>query len=171
MWPAYEVLDTVGYDNASVEAEGCRTNADALRDAVAQAPVSIALRRAAMLCAEAHGDDAAAERAMAPLAALSKLALSGVTDNPQGAVIRVLNHSDVYALVRTMGLEWRYEYYESHHMARTFPFVVAAWDPQKKVERHLRFDWIDADVRMLPNTPEARFPAFRSDGVNLARAD
>ena len=166
MWPAYDVLDTVGYDNASVEAEGCRTNADALRDAVAQAPVSIALRRAAMLCAEALGDDAAAERAMAPLAALSKLALSGVTDNPQGAVIRVLIHSDVYGLVHTMGLEWRYEYYESHHMARTFPFVVAAWDPQKKVERHLRFDWIDADVRMMPNTPEARFPGFRSDAVN-----
>ena len=165
MLPAYEALEKVGYTNAAVEAEGCRANADTLRDAVAQVPVSIALRRAAMLCAEALGDDAAAERALVPLAALAKYALSGVTDNPQGAPIRVLRHAEVYALVATMGLEWRYEYYESYHMARTFPFVVAAWDPQKKVERHLRFDWVDTTTRLVSGEAAARYPYFRSELV------
>ncbi|KGQ18429.1 TPR domain containing protein [Lysobacter dokdonensis DS-58] len=165
MWPGYDVLAKVGYTDVAVDADGCKANADALQQAIDKAPVSLALRRAAMLCAEAVGDDAAAERALVPLAALSKFALSGGADSPMGPPIRVLRHNDVYALVATMGLEYRYEYYQALHMQRTFPFFVAAWDPEKKVERHLRFDWVDSMMRTIRD-PETRYPHYRTQLAN-----
>lgn len=139
----YDALDKVGYDHAAVDADACREHAVQLRDAVTAAPVSIALHRAAMLCADAIGDAALAEREAAALASLSKHALAGHGDSVWRRPIPVLSPRDVYALIALLGYEYRYDYYRGVDPKRYLPLVVAVWDQEKKVERHLAFDFID----------------------------
>lgn len=139
----YDVLDMVGYTYAAVDADRCRDQDKALREAAQAVPVSIAMHRAAMLCAEAIGDAAAAEREALALAALSKHALASRGDAAWHRPVPVLSPRDIYALIALLGYEFRYEYYKSIHPKRYLPLVVAAWDPDAKVERHLAFDFID----------------------------
>ena len=69
---ALAVLDAVDYTPLSVDAAKCRDNARQVAQAQLLAPVSLAVQRAALLCAEATGDDAAAERATVIIAALAR---------------------------------------------------------------------------------------------------
>lgn len=142
-YSAYDALAEVGYDLESVDPERCRAHRTELDRAVGTAPVSIALRRAALLCAEALGDEDGAERALDALGALSRLALQDGKDIINPKPIRVLGPSDVYALLATSGLQYLYEYYMQVTAQRYFPLVVAAWDEQLEVERHLVFDYVD----------------------------
>ncbi|MES2672093.1 MAG: tetratricopeptide repeat protein [Pseudomonadota bacterium] len=139
----FDALEKVGYDHAAVDADACREHAVELRDAAIAVPVSIALHRAAMLCADALGDAAMAERETAALASLAKHALTGHGDSAWRRPIPVLSPRDVYALVALLGYEYRYDYYRGVDPNRYLPLVVAVWDPEKQVERHLTFDFID----------------------------
>lgn len=159
---AYEALDAVGYTATAVDAALCRNQAARLRDAVATTPVSVALHRAAMLCAEAIGDEATAEHELAALAGLVRHALGSASDSAEGRPIRVLRSHDIRAVVETAGLEPLYARYPYWRVFREFPLVVAAWDPQRKVERHLRFDYVDA-MQALFRSPDTRYPSLRSE--------
>lgn len=141
---AFEVMDAVGYDFSSVDAEQCGEQAAALRASVEAVPVSISLHHVALKCAEALGDTAMAERQALALGALSKLALSDGSGSLWGRPIQVLWPRDIYALLVLLGYEFRYEYFREQYPKRYFPQVVAAWDPEAKLERHLMFDYIDA---------------------------
>lgn len=143
VYDRYDAIDAVGYTGAAVDADACRDHAQALRDAVIAAPVSIALHRVAMLCADAVGDASMAEREAAALAALSKHALAGRGDSAWRKPIAVPSPRDVYALIALLGYEYRYEYYQGVSPKRYLPLRVAVWDPEEKVERHLAFDFID----------------------------
>lgn len=143
-YAGYDLMDEVGYTHTAVDADACRDRAARLREAVAAVPVSIALRRVAMMCADAIGDDAWAEREAKALAALSKHALSAHGDGVWRAPIRVLAPRDVYALLGILGYEFSYEYYRKPRAQRYLPLTVAGWDAEAKVERHLDFDFIDA---------------------------
>ncbi|GAA4794668.1 hypothetical protein [Lysobacter hankyongensis] len=158
---AFDALDAIGATADGVDADRCRDQAAALRDAVTLAPVSIAVHREALRCAEATGDSATAEREAAALAALSKHALAGAGGNPWQAPIRVLSPRDVYQLLALLGYEFRYEYYRDVHPGRYFPMVVAAWDPEAKVERHLSFDYVDATAGISRGDPYAGYPFQR----------
>lgn len=162
----YDAMDAVGYTLASVDAEACRAHGDALREAVKQLPISIAMHRTALLCAEALGDEVQAERETAALAALSKLALSNAGEGHFRKPIRVFSPSDVYALVATLGYEFRYDYYRLVRPERTMPLVVAAWDPDAKVEHHLAFDFIEATHAVDREDEHAGFPIMRNDLVD-----
>lgn len=166
VYPAYDVLDKVGYRPDGVDAVLCREHAGALQAAVAAAPVSIVLRRAAMLCAEAVGDDADAERALTALAALAKLALSQASNNVNPKPIRVLRPDDAYALLHASGLEYRYDYYAEVAVKRYFPLVIAAWDPEAKLEYHLTFDYIDTIQRIDRKDRFSGFPFNRNQYVD-----
>ena len=159
----HDAMDAVGYALASVDADGCRTHGAALREAVRQVPIGIALHRAALLCAEALGDEAEAERETAALAALSKLALANAGEGQFRKPIRVFSPSDVYALVATLGYEFRYEYYRLERPERTMPLVVAAWDPEAQVEHHLAFDFIEATWAVDRDDEHAGFPIMRNE--------
>ena len=122
---AYAVLSSVGYHADGVDAAACAVHASELDAAVRMAPVSIAVRRAAMLCAEATGRDDTAEVEMAVLAALSRHAWSQVSGLNAARPIRVLAASDAYAWLHASGLEFRYDYYGSHRPERYLPMTVA----------------------------------------------
>ncbi|HEY0502778.1 MAG TPA: tetratricopeptide repeat protein [Lysobacter sp.] len=142
-YSAYDILDQVGYQGATVDAERCSRHRADVDRAVATVPVSIAVRRAAFLCAQARKDDADAERQMEALAALSRLALAKAGDPATTWPIRVMAPADAVALIGTSGLEMSYGYYASVWPARYQPLVVVAWDAQAKIERHYVFDFID----------------------------
>jgi TPR repeat protein len=157
----FDAMDAVGYNLAAVDADSCRDQAAQLRAAVEALPVSISMHRVAMMCADAVGDSAGAERESAALAALSKYVLSGSGGTVTGRPIRVVSPRDVYALLVMLGYEFRYEYYKSARPDRYMPMIVAAWDPEAKVERHMSFDFVDATFSIDRDDPYATFPFQR----------
>lgn len=160
-YPAYEALGKVGYNAQSGDPTLCSENGDALKAALGVVPVSIALHRAAMLCAEAVGDSAGAERELLALAALSKHAFAQGSDSRESRPIRLLHPRDAYSLLSTSGLEYLYEYYRQLDVQRYFPSVVVAWDPDAKIERHLSFDFVDAISRINRKDRFSGFPFDR----------
>ncbi len=158
----YDVLDKVGYDLHAVDADACREQRNALDEAVRLAGISIALRHASMLCAEATGDAAVAAREGDAFDALSRLALSQASDIGNAPPIRVLGAQDAYALVAAAGLENLYDYYANLLPARYMPFVIAAWDEEAGSERHLVFDIIDAMNAVVRDDPYSGYPIQRT---------
>lgn len=144
---AYGALTQVGYVVDSVDAAACREHAGALESAARTVPVGLALRHAQLLCAEAAGDGAAADRASEAIAALLRHAAAGATDSPWRAPMRVVRPEDVDAFLQLGGLERRYAYYDQVWPAGGLPLTVAA-AADDGVERHLRFDWIDTLARL-----------------------
>jgi TPR repeat protein len=160
---ALDVLDKVGYDGTSVDAAKCGDNRDAMRAAVAAAPASMAIRRAAFLCADALNDAATAEREMAVLAALSQYAMKQAgTESLMSDPIRVMAAVDAYALVESLGMTAQYEYYSQLRANRYFPLVIAAWDDEAKQERRLRFDYVDTAYTLSRGSSLAGFPMLRT---------
>ena len=157
----FDAMDAVGYNLAAVDADACRDQAAQLRAAVEALPVSISMHRVAMMCADAIGDRAGAERESAALAALSKHALSGNGGTVTGRPIRLVSPRDVYALLVMLGYEFRYEYYKAARPDRYMPMIVAAWDPEAKVERHMSFDFVDATFSIDRDDAYATFPFHR----------
>lgn len=165
--PAYAVLTAVGYDGQQVDADACAREAQALDAALAAAPVGIALQRVALLCAEASGDDRAADAASDALSALARLALAGAGDADWSPPIRILRIEDAYALLFTAGLEVRDSYFHELVPGRHFPLRIAAWDADAGRERDFVFDFIDVGYRIEREAAHAGFPQLR---VELADA-
>ncbi|HEY0659828.1 MAG TPA: hypothetical protein VGD21_00675 [Lysobacter sp.] len=162
-YAAIEVLGAVDYDIESVDPKKCEENRAALQTAVAAAPISMAVRRAAFLCADAIHDSVAAEREMAALAALSQHALKQAGSEPMlGEPIRVMAPADAFALIESIGMSARYEYYAQLRATRYFPLVIAAWDEEAKRERRLRFDYVDTAYTLSRSNPLAGFPTLRN---------
>ena len=160
-YSAYDVLSEIGYSHAAVDAAACKAQREALDAAVVAAPVSIIVHRARMLCAEALGEDARAEAALAALGALSKLALADGHEAFAPRPIRVLGPMDVYALLASSGLAYRYDYFPNLRTERHFPLVVAAWDEESGKERHLAFDYIDVVHAIDRDDSYSGFPVQR----------
>lgn len=161
---AYErfaLMEAVGYSVSAVDADACRERAADLRAAVDAVPVSIAMHRVAMMCAEATGDRGGADREAAALAALAKHALSADAGGLWSRPIQVLSPRDVYALLALLGYELRYEYYRGVRPRRYLPMTVAAWDADAGVERHLVFDFIDVTHTIDRTDPYSEYPFQR----------
>lgn len=164
-YAAYDVLSAVGYGADGVDKGACADQREALAAAVRAVPVSIAIRRAEMLCAEATGDEGRAERALAALAALSTHALAEYGDGAMRRPIRVVQPWDIYALVHSLGYAFQYEYHVAPRPVRHFPLTVAVWDAQREVERHLAFDYIDTTVRIDRASENAGWPVLRDENA------
>lgn len=164
-YATYDVLTALGYGAEGVDKGACADQREALAAAVRAVPVSIAIRRAEMLCAEATGDEPGAERALAALAALSKHALAEYGEGALRRPIRVVQPWDVYALVHSLGYDFQYEYHTQVRPTRYFPLTVAVWDAQREVERHLAFDYIDTTVRIDRASENAGWPVLRDDNA------
>lgn len=165
-YDAYDVLGEVGYTLLEVDAAACVDRRAALETAVLQAPVSIALHRARMLCAEAVDDDVVAEEAMQAIAALSRLALSGHREGFWPEPARVMGPPDIYALLASSGLEFRYEYFPLAAPQRYYPLVVSAWDDRLGAERHLWFDYVDTANDIVRGDPFSGYPIQRLQLAN-----
>lgn len=161
-YSAYEVLEKVGYSAEGVDAEACRAHAGEVDEALANAPVSIAVVRAALLCAEATDQADRATKLEAGLVALSREALKDGRQWPWPKPIRVLGPSDVYVLMQTAGLEVRYEYFAQTQPTRYFPLVVAAWDAEAGKEITYAFDYVDAASRLKSANEYQGYPFYKN---------
>ncbi|MGO4222967.1 tetratricopeptide repeat protein [Lysobacter sp. TAF61] len=159
---AFDLMDTVSYDGEHVDAAACTQHRDVVASSVAAAPISIVVRRIAYMCAQATGDDAAAEREMTALAALSRYALGQAGDPGTSKPIRVLGASDATALVMASGMDVLSVTYDSPRPERYFPLVIVGWDAEAKVERHLTFDYIDTMYQISRSEPGYGFPVLRN---------
>lgn len=160
-YDGYELLDKIGYDLHQVDPEGCRQQGQALAEAVQAAPVSIALHHASVLCAQATGDQERAERDGVVLEALSRHALSQVSDLNTADPVRLLSTQDGYSLIALMGLETSYGYYVRTMPDRYMPFVLVAWDEETQTERHLIFDVVDTMNALVRSDPYSGYPYQR----------
>lgn len=161
---AYDALEAVGYEGAGVDAELCRQNSAVLATAIAMVPVSIALLRADYLCADAVGNQASAEVALARLVGLSRHALKQAGDPAVARPIPVPSPVDAYALLASSGVELSYEYYSELRAKRYYPLVLVGWDDEAKVERHYAFDYVDVLQRLKTDNPYRGLPIMR-DGI------
>jgi TPR repeat protein len=161
-YSAYEVLDKVGYTAEGVDAEACRMHTAEVDEAVANAPVSIAVMRTALLCAEATGQADKATKLEAGLVALSREALKDGRQLPWPKPIRVLGPNDVYVLMQAAGLEVHYEYFALTQPARYFPLVVAAWDAEAGKEITYAFDYVDATSRIRGTNEYQGYPFYKN---------
>ena len=160
-YSGYATLDKVGYSNDGVDADACRAHAAELGDAVAKAPISVAVLRGALLCAEGTGDTEQAERLEKALLALSRDALANGRQQPWPKPIRVLGPADIYALLHMAGLESSYEYFGSLQPDRYFPLVVAAWDKETGREVHYVFDYVDPVAALKGVNEYVGYPFYR----------
>lgn len=164
---ALGVLDDVGYTLTGVDADKCREHAKALAKAQEDAPVSIAVQRGVLLCAEATGDHAAAERATATIAALARLAFREADRGAWPRPVRILAPADAYALLASAGLEFRYEMYNQLRPAPYFPLMVAAAPADGDgPERVLQFDYVD-----VLQAIDRKDPSYGTPRLRLAYAD
>lgn len=163
----FDLIDEIGYDTQKVDREACRSHRAGLTRAVEKAAVSIAARHAALLCAEAIGDEAWAAREEAVLEALSRLALSQVSDVHGSRPIRVMTALDGYALIADLEMEYSYGYYVNLAPARYMPLVMVAWDPEAQIERHFAFDSIDVSNTIVRNDTYTGFPYQRTQLVQI----
>ena len=158
---AFGVLAKLRGDDGQIDAAACESQRQALGKAIAVVPVSFALQHAALLCAEARGDAAVAEQELKRFGALVRHALAGTSDVWNGRPIRIVVAADIGAFVQAGGLEFRYQYIEAGSGRQVAHLAV--WDPQVKLERHLRFDYLDTLVKLSRDKPGASFPSFRHE--------
>lgn len=157
---AYSVLDDLGY-GASVDPDACRVQAARLKESLAIVPVSVALHHAAMLCAEATGDDAAADRELAAVGALAGAALASGFESEDPRPIRIAHPVDAIALLRVADLETAYAYHRAYSPGRGMPYTIVGWNPELQVERHLTFDYVDTAATINRNDIYSGFPVDR----------
>lgn len=161
-YSAYAVLEKVGYSAEGIDAEACREHRVELDDAVGKVPVSVAVLRGALLCAEGTGETEKAEKLEQALLALSKEALKNGRQQPWPKPIRVLGPADVYALLSMAGLKVSNEYFELYRPERHYPLVVAAWDEEKGRETRLVFDYVDPVATLKGTNEYAGYPYYRN---------
>jgi TPR repeat protein len=158
---ALDALGAVDYGLATVDAGKCRDKASEIARAQVLAPVSIAVQRAALLCAEATGDHAAAERATGMIAALARQAFGDADRGAWPRPVRIVSPADAYALFASAGLEFRYEMYPQLRPTPYFPLVIAAASPTTGVERAVRFDYVDVLQAIDRKDPAYGTPRLR----------
>jgi len=158
----FAVLGKIDSGNGHVDTAACEQNAQAIEQALAVNTVGLALWYSAYQCALALQQPELAEQRLAVFGALSRYA---VTSRHLGAVIdkpiHVLSELDVWAFAHASGQQILYAYYDAPGIGRELPLTVALWDAEKKRERILRFDYLDARARLWKDRYLAELPAFR----------
>ncbi|GAB1594344.1 tetratricopeptide repeat protein [Lysobacter claricitrinus] len=158
---AYQVLGDVGYDGVRVDADGCRDAGAALDKAIDAAPVGIALRHAALLCAETRKDAVRADRELNTLGALTRYAVERSGHGVGAPPLRVVRPEDVMAFVSAAGYEERYAYYASIHVNRYYPRTVVVFDRETGLEQQLEFDWVDTLAQLTSDSKLRGYPVDR----------
>lgn len=140
---ASAAIDAVDYSGDGVDGDKCRSHEGALKEAIRQLPVSMMVQRVAMLCAQATGDQAAADRASAALAALAKDAFAQASRGAWAKPVRVVLPGDALALLASAGMTVRYELFEQIRPRPYFPWRIAAVPAGGGQEKLVTFDYVD----------------------------
>jgi TPR repeat protein len=155
----FDVLAGLQYpDGLSVEA--CRSMDEPLAAAQRTNPVSIALRHAALSCAELAGDSAAASRHEAVIAGLLAAAAGDGRGQSLARPIPITAEVDVVGFAKAAGLEILGAFYPPTSQPRFLPLRVQLSDPTAGTERDLIFDFLDVWLDMSRADPGSAYPIF-----------
>ena len=163
---AYHVLGEVNYTVDSIDADACRAKGDVLAQALAVVPVGIALRHAALLCADALDDTARADEQMQAIASLIRLAREESGEGAWPKPMRIVRPEDVRAFLHAAGYEPRYGYFQHVRPNAGFGWTVAIRESATSPEKHLAFDWVDTMARMGREGDYAGYPMDRAILLN-----
>lgn len=163
---ASNAVEAVGYTRDGVDADKCRAHSGELAEALRQVPVSMLVQHAAMRCAEATGDRAAADRASDALAALARDAFAQASRGAWPKPVRIVLPGDAYVLLASAGMQVRYELYANVRAAPYFPWMIAATPRGGGQEKVINFDYVDT-LQALDRKDEAYgTPRLRLQYVN-----
>lgn len=161
-----EVIERIEGAASEPSIESCQAEAVGLREINAHLPVSIALWHLAYECAELQGEEAEADTAMNAVAALSRHALALNPAAYSGAPpIPIVHEADATAMIKAMGLEPVYAYFDPISDRRYLRLHIGAADPADGSERQFQFDFIEVWMQLHRDEPKAEFPAFRASLV------
>ncbi|GGA67457.1 hypothetical protein GCM10011521_01960 [Arenimonas soli] len=154
--------------HGQVEPQACRDRADDIAAAVAAVPVSASVHYLAYQCAQATGDEAAAEHHLARFGSIARHTLDAAPPwGDWGArPMRVVAGRDIYTILQAMGLELHSEVMYVRPLLRFLRIRVVAWDPEAGIERHLDFDFADTVVQIDRDLSRPVYPHHRDQYVS-----
>lgn len=160
--PVFELEMSGEIDRAT-----CEKHMDALAAATRKVPVGAALWYQAYRCAQALGRNEEAEAFNRGFAALARHAFAQASEDSNAEPIRVLQMTDIQALVAATGMEFLYEYVDLSAAGRYLPHRVVVFDKERSRERHFSFDMVDTAAKMNREPRAVEFPVSR---ISLMRS-
>jgi TPR repeat protein len=157
--PSFDVLEPLQYPDG-LSADGCAAQADALSAALRTNPVSLALRHAALACAELGDDTALAARHEAVLGGLLATAVAGGRGASSNRPVPISAEIDVVGFAKAAGLQIDGAYHLSGVQPRLLPLHVLLSDPAAGTERDLEFDFFDVWLDLSRAEPESAYPIY-----------
>lgn len=148
------------HDGAAASSSACREHATALDAALRSNPASMGLWITAADCASALGDAAKTAQADTQLLNLFHQGLDSRSVGDDDATIRVGMPVDAFMLVGRTGDELEYAWYDVYARTQFVPLRMVLWDPQKRHERWLSFDFSETAAH-IGDPQSAQYPAVR----------
>jgi TPR repeat protein len=158
---AMQVVNELFDDEGNLDQAVCSSQAQAVREALAEIPISVSLWLYGGRCAELAGDRALAEQSEVVLAALLEHAMGEPEWSRHERPIRVLSENDVYAIVELSGESMLYHFYEVPVTGRHMRLTVALYDEHAQLESSMHFDFLDVFVQLLRDVPDMEYPDGR----------
>ncbi len=153
---SYGVL--TGIDAEGLDAVSCAPIERALRDATLANPFSPALQIVRQQCAPA----AAAAEVAADVRRLREFLLRDDRGMSAQFPILVPTEADAAALIASLGYQPLYGRYMVGSVSGSLPFVAIFYDPERKLERQLYFDFLRVWQALQREAHGSEFPAYLS---------
>jgi TPR repeat protein len=157
---AHEALQSM-YADGELAAD-CADRLPAVDAVLRQVPVAVAIWQVGADCARGGGDAARAEHFDEAVTLLAAHALARDSMAPGASPIPVLNADDISTIVDATGMKQRYRYVDLARFGHYYPVVVAVWDEERKLERHLAFDFLGALASVDTGKDWGRYPGYRA---------
>jgi TPR repeat protein len=138
--PVFEVEQNT---TTAIDKDKCGKHYAALKSGVAKLPISAALAYWTYRCAEVSGSEREAEQYLQHFSLVAKHAFAQASDQSLAKPIRVINQSDIFALVAASGLTIIEQYFDTTDIGHYMPWVVVVWDEKDQRERSYSFDMLE----------------------------
>lgn len=155
------VLDDLFDYGGGIDESACSEQESRLVDALQRVPVSLALWKAEMDCAEALQDGQRLARAEAHFASLSRYALARApliaSEEPP---MPIVSEADAWLLAEALELEVVHAYYRMPLSGPHVRLQMTVADPAEQTQRIWIFDAVESWRPLFVRDPDALSPAF-----------
>lgn len=158
---AMKVTNRLFDAEGNLDPKACAEQQAAVREALAEIPVSAGLWLYGSRCAELSGDRVLAEQSEEVLAALLEHALGGRRLARLDRPIRVLGENDIYAILELTGEQVLHQFYQVPVQGRYMRLMVGLYNPETQRESPLYFDFLDTFIQLADDQPELAYPEGR----------
>lgn len=157
---AMQVTNQLFDEDGKLDPAACKAQAQAVRESLAEIPISTGLWLYGGRCAELSGDPVLAAQSEDVLTALLEDALKEREFARHARPIRVLGENDINAILELTGEKVLYQFYEIPVTGRHMRLLVTLFDEAANRESVLYFDFLDTFAQ-LARQPELDYPEGR----------